>query len=83
MIVVDSTAYVHHFYFALSALGQFMDPNPGRCPGLLHFAPLALEGFTQSLPLPIVIGGALAFIVELATFAIEVDFVVKRLEADA
>jgi len=70
-------------YSAPSALAIFIGLYPGRCPGLLHFAPLALEGFTQSLPLPIVIGGALAFIVELATFAIEVDFVVKRLEADA
>ena len=58
------------FYFALSALAQFMDANPERCPRLFHFAPLALKGF-------------IAFLVELATFAIEIEFIVKRLEADA
>jgi len=30
-------------HFALSALQDVPDHNPGRCPGLLHFAPLALE----------------------------------------
>ena len=31
-------------HFALSALQNFMGPrNPGRCPGLLHFAPSALK----------------------------------------
>jgi hypothetical protein len=28
--------------YALSALGLIELPDPGRCPGLLHFAPLAL-----------------------------------------
>ena len=29
--------------YALSALDLLEFPNPGRCPGLLHFAPLALR----------------------------------------
>jgi hypothetical protein len=33
---------VNTSYFAPSALPKFMDPHLGRCPRLLHFAPLAL-----------------------------------------
>ena len=52
IILVESTATVH-FYFALSALAQFVDLNLGRCPRLLHFAPLALRAFSLPLQLPV------------------------------
>jgi len=32
-----------HFHFAPSALSDSGDPNLGRCPRLLHFAPMALR----------------------------------------
>ena len=42
---------VDDYYFAPSALPKLTDLNLGRCPRLLHFAPLALTfgGFTASL----------------------------------
>jgi len=35
--------------YALSALGLIELPNPGRCPGLLDCAPLALRFKTASM----------------------------------
>jgi hypothetical protein len=48
----DHFCFIAISYFALSALQNFMrSPNPGRCPGLLHFAPsaLSLGVLTQTL----------------------------------
>jgi TonB family protein len=38
--------------YALSALNLIESPNPGRCPGLLHFAPLPLRSKRGEYPTP-------------------------------
>ena len=37
-------------YLAPSALRDIKATHPGRCPGLLHFAPLALSGVSEGAP---------------------------------
>jgi hypothetical protein len=45
MILPAQSTILGQFYFALSALSKLGTLTlPGRCPGLLHFAPLALAG---------------------------------------